>query len=153
MSLRVIPFLLILNSCAVQDTTQRTSVEPGDSIVAAKSRCVDTLRAIIGTTKSIPPRNVYRDVGFFYQIQAEIDLRVHDLFPESLAVMALMPDDSLSLHILRWKEALDVSPTAATFSFLVKTTKSGTAYIRIVNPRENRFTRREIRTTGLSVSL
>jgi len=150
--MRAIPFLLILVSCVVPGTTRQETVEPNNSIVAITSKCVDTLRSVIGVTHSIPPRYFYRDEAFFFQIRAEIDLRVHDLFPDSIAVVALTPDDSLSFHILRWKEAIDVSPSTATFSFLVKTTKKGMAYFKIAGLREREFTRREIRAAGVSAS-
>ena len=152
-----IPSLLILISCSVQTTTQRTRVERpnvqrDNSILRTSSTCIDTLREMAGRTKTIPPRVLYRDVAYVYQVQADVDLRVTDRFGEStLAIVALTPDDVLSRYLLRWKEAVHVSPRTATFSILVKTTARGTGYLKVVSQREKEFSGEEIRATGVPV--
>ncbi len=140
--MKAIPVLLLIVSCAAPTTTHRATVDPDTSIVAVTSRCVDTIRTA-----------TEREVAYLYQIQAEIDLRVRERFPRALAFVALTPDDSLSLYIFEWSEAMDISPKTATFSFLAKSLNSGTAYVRIVSPAQNQFNKGEMRRTGVRVIL
>lgn len=145
LTMKAIPFLLILGSCGIRTVTQRTSFNLDDAVVTTKTRCVDTLRTTSGETPG---------VAYVFQVQTEVDLRVTEqLGDTTLAIVALTPDDSLSLFVLRWKEAVDITPTTATFSFLVRTSRRGTGFLRIARPGESRLTREKVREAGMPVRL